>query len=129
MLRSRQGRPSNECDAADTLLKSSDFPSFPLKGIAIGNGWIDPKTQYQGYVDFAYEKGLIKQGSKVRDKALESCKSIMADVDLQESETLEQYMQQCQIQLDKYTDPANLPINVDLCGQVMGAVTDPFTQE
>jgi hypothetical protein len=37
-----------------------------LRGIAIGNGWIDPKTQYQGYVDFAYEKGLIKEGSKVR---------------------------------------------------------------
>jgi carboxypeptidase D len=53
----------------------------------------------------------------------------ITDDKIQESETLEQYMQQCQMQLDKYADPANVPINVDLCGQVMGAVTDPFTQE
>lgn len=38
-------------------------------------------------------------------------------------------MQQCQTQLDKYVDPADVPINVDQCGQVMGAVTDPFIQE
>lgn len=37
-----------------------------LKGIAIGNGWIDPKQQYPGYVDFAYEKGLIKKDTPVR---------------------------------------------------------------
>jgi hypothetical protein len=55
---------------ADALLKSQAFPNYPLKGIAIGNGWIDPKTQYQGYVDFAYEKGLIKQGSKVGLKSI-----------------------------------------------------------
>lgn len=51
---------------ADALLDAPAFSGFPLQGIAIGNGWIDPKEQYQGYVDFAYEKGLIKQGSKVR---------------------------------------------------------------
>jgi carboxypeptidase C (cathepsin A) len=58
---------------ADALLKSQAFPNYPLKGIAIGNGWIDPKTQYQGYVDFAYEKGLIKQGSKVGLRHLSHC--------------------------------------------------------
>lgn len=50
---------------ADAIIKSSISPAIPLKGIAIGNGWIDPREQYQGYVDFAYEKGLIKEGTNV----------------------------------------------------------------
>lgn len=36
---------------------------LPLNGVMIGNGWIDPKNQYPAYLPFAYEKGLIKQGS------------------------------------------------------------------
>jgi cathepsin A (carboxypeptidase C) len=30
-----------------------------LKGIAIGNGWVDPYQQYPAYVEFAYENKLI----------------------------------------------------------------------
>jgi len=48
------------------LIKTTSLPDFVLKGIAIGNGWIDPKQQYPGYVDFAYEKGLLKAGTPVR---------------------------------------------------------------
>lgn len=50
---------------ADAILKSSLDPPVALQGLAIGNGWIDPREQYQGYVDFAYEKGLIKAGTVV----------------------------------------------------------------
>ncbi|ELU38368.1 KEX1 protein [Rhizoctonia solani AG-1 IA] len=48
---------------ADALLKTSS-PSSPLRGIAIGNGWIDGRNQYPAYVDFAVDKGLIKRDSK-----------------------------------------------------------------
>lgn len=41
------------------------MPQFVLSGIAIGNGWIDPKEQYPGYLDFAYEKKLLTQGTPV----------------------------------------------------------------
>lgn len=51
--------------SADAILKSDMKPPVSLVGVAIGNGWIDPREQYQGYVDFAYEKGLIKQGTAV----------------------------------------------------------------
>ena len=51
---------------ADALLKTTLLPDFSLKGIAIGNGWIDPKRQYRGYLEFGYEKGLIKPGTAVR---------------------------------------------------------------
>ena len=55
---------------ADAILNAPQLPNFPLKGIAIGNGWIDPREQYPGYVDFAYEHGLVTAGSKVRPRFL-----------------------------------------------------------
>jgi len=30
-----------------------------FKGIAIGNGWVDPYMQYPEYADFAYENDLV----------------------------------------------------------------------
>ncbi|CAE6516339.1 unnamed protein product [Rhizoctonia solani] len=60
---------------ADALLKTSS-PSAPLRGIAIGNGWIDGRNQYPAYVDFAVDKGLIKRDSKEFvnvQKALDRC--------------------------------------------------------
>lgn len=50
---------------ADAILKTNKLPHVNLKGIVMGNGWIDPQTQYKGYADFAYEKGLIKKGTPV----------------------------------------------------------------
>lgn len=36
---------------------------YNLKGIMIGNGWIDPKNQYPAYLPFAYANGIIESGS------------------------------------------------------------------
>ncbi|AAW43480.1 KEX1 protein precursor, putative [Cryptococcus deneoformans JEC21] len=95
---------------ADALIKSIELPNFPLKGIAIGNGWIDPKEQYPGYVEFAYEKGLIVSGTP-------------------EAEEMESALKRCQEEMDKYSDPFTTPVNINNCGQVMDSVTRPFTQE
>ena len=51
--------------SASAIINSTSTNEINLKGIAIGNGWIDPKQQYPGYVDFAYEKGLIKKDTPV----------------------------------------------------------------
>ena len=41
------------------------FQEVPLTGIAIGNGWIDARTQYPAYIEFALKVGLFKEGSEV----------------------------------------------------------------
>ncbi|KAI5855013.1 alpha/beta-hydrolase [Durotheca rogersii] len=35
-----------------------------LKGLLIGNGWIAPTEQYEAYLSFAYDKGLVAKGSQ-----------------------------------------------------------------
>jgi len=58
---------------ADAILNTKLLRNkVPLKGIAIGNGWIDPREQYPAYGDFAYEKGFIKPGTKVSN-VFDSC--------------------------------------------------------
>lgn len=41
-----------------------------MKGLLIGNGWIDPPTQYAAYHEFAVNAGVIKKGSDVDAKVL-----------------------------------------------------------
>lgn len=37
----------------------------PLKGIAIGNGWIDSKRQYPAYIDYAVKMGRMEENDAV----------------------------------------------------------------
>jgi len=39
-----------------------------LMGLLIGNGWISPPEQYEAYLQFALEKGLVKKGSDIANK-------------------------------------------------------------
>jgi carboxypeptidase D len=36
-----------------------------LKGMLIGNGWISPVEQYQSYLPYAYQAGLVSRGSDI----------------------------------------------------------------
>ena len=44
---------------ADTILDSN--LNLPLKGIAIGNGWIDAYTQYPSYLEYAVKHGILSE--------------------------------------------------------------------
>jgi len=39
--------------------KRKEGQHINLKGLAIGNGWVDPLRQYPGYPNYAYSNGLI----------------------------------------------------------------------
>lgn len=119
-------------DAADAILKSDFSPPIALQGIAIGNGWIDPREQYQGYVDFAYEKGMIKEGTEVSRfmrQCIESWLTRDCVWSIQEAKVVEKAMFECQNEVDKYANKTEIPINLANCGDVMGSVTAPFTYE
>ncbi|KAG2013266.1 KEX1 protein [Coprinopsis cinerea AmutBmut pab1-1] len=47
---------------ADAILESS--LQIPLRGIAIGNGWMDARRQYLSYLDYSLKMGLIKDNSE-----------------------------------------------------------------
>jgi len=44
--------------AYEFVTKGSDIKGN-FKGIAIGNGWVDPKVQYPQYAEFAHENKLV----------------------------------------------------------------------
>ena len=44
---------------AITYWLSNNAPHVDLKGMAIGNGWVDPQIQYEGYGIFGYNNHLI----------------------------------------------------------------------
>ncbi|KAF8204768.1 pheromone-processing carboxypeptidase KEX1 [Pholiota molesta] len=46
---------------ADAILNST--LNIPLRGAAIGNGWIDPKVQYPAYLDYVTKTGLFEENS------------------------------------------------------------------
>ena len=50
-------------NTADAIL-NSDL-GIPLRGAAIGNGWIDSRTQYPSYLDYAVKHGLVEENSEV----------------------------------------------------------------
>jgi carboxypeptidase D len=110
---------------ASAIINSTSTNQINLKGIAIGNGWIDPKEQYPGYVDFAYEKGLIKKDTPVC--LPKQC--IEQYADRQEAAAMEASLARCMTEVEKYTDPFSTPTNINNCGGVMDSVSAPFTQE
>ncbi|KYK60392.1 Peptidase S10, serine carboxypeptidase [Drechmeria coniospora] len=44
--------------------KKNRGKEWKLKGLLIGNGWLSPNDQYDTYLKFAFEKGLLKKGSE-----------------------------------------------------------------
>ena len=49
------------------IVQSNSIYAKNLKGIAIGNGWVDPYIQYKAYAQYMYKQGFIN--STIRDVA------------------------------------------------------------
>lgn len=77
----------------------------------IGNGWIDPWSQYPAYLDFALQAGVIKEGSEAEAqvrKEVEMCVSRM--------------------RVDGGRGGLKLPVHVGYCERILGAITDSTIQ-
>ncbi|KAI9467108.1 alpha/beta-hydrolase [Lactarius psammicola] len=66
---------------SDAVLKSD--LGIPLRGSAIGNGWIDARRQYPAYLDYAVKHGLVELGSAQYDrgkKATDECVALLKEI-------------------------------------------------
>ncbi|KAJ7886693.1 Alpha/Beta hydrolase protein [Mycena leptocephala] len=63
---------------ADAIL-NSDI-GIHLRGVAIGNGWIDARRQYASYIDFAVKVGILEENSDAWKTARTRTDECMADI-------------------------------------------------
>ncbi|KAJ7098658.1 Alpha/Beta hydrolase protein [Mycena belliarum] len=52
----------------------------PLRGVAIGNGWIDARHQYPSYIDYAVKMGILEENSQAWKRAKTRTDECMADI-------------------------------------------------
>jgi len=61
--------------------KNKEGLHINLKGLAIGNGWVDPYQQYPAYADFAYNNGIISRPEWLADQvAMKACQVLIQAV-------------------------------------------------
>ena len=87
----------------NTKARAEGKRTWNVKGLLIGNGWIAPSEQYQSYLPFAYDEGLIQGGTPGAEK-----------VESQHSQCLKVLSQ---------TGP-NENIDVSSCEAVLSAILD-----
>lgn len=64
--------------AGQYIVESNSAYAKNLKGIAIGNGWVDPYIQYKAYAEFAFKNGLINTTVKaIADTMYAGCKALL----------------------------------------------------
>jgi carboxypeptidase D len=83
-----------------------------LRGAAIGNGWMDARHQYPGYLDYAAKHGLLEVDSNVGCLTL-TCKLVCRDGQLvpQAYKEIKTATEECTEQfnnVDSY-EPINIP--------------------
>lgn len=98
---------SSACVAANAILKKTSFKST-LRGLLIGNGWIDPVSQYMAYHDFAFQAGLISRSSSAASNVLAA-------------------VTECNQTINNI-GPDQVPIHIPACEGILSAITDSTVQ-
>ena len=75
----------------------------PLKGILLGNPWIDPYSQYPAYVEFAYDSKLLTPKTPAADR-------------------VEAVLAQCKKEMDRI-GREKFPINHGTCEGILSSIT------
>ncbi|KAI0201909.1 Alpha/Beta hydrolase protein [Astrocystis sublimbata] len=64
--------------------KTEQSKRWNLQGLMIGNGWIAPNEQYEAYLTYSYEKGIVQKGTALGVKLegmLRDCRTKLALTD------------------------------------------------
>ncbi|SCV68627.1 BQ2448_748 [Microbotryum intermedium] len=77
----------------------------PLKGVLIGNGWIDPYSQYPAYLDFALQSGVIKKGSAAET-------------------AVRQAVKECMTALESHGGKLKVKVHTGACESILQSITD-----
>ncbi|GAA5958162.1 hypothetical protein JCM21900_002928 [Sporobolomyces salmonicolor] len=93
---------------ASAFLSSRLPVASHLKGLLIGNGWIDPWNQYPAYLDFALQAGVIKAGSDAEARVR---KEVARCIENQEK-----------------WGKQNVKIHNGVCEGILGSITDSTVQ-
>ncbi|GAA5861536.1 hypothetical protein JCM1840_005403 [Sporobolomyces johnsonii] len=93
---------------ASAFLSSRLPVASRLKGLLIGNGWIDPWNQYPAYLDFALQAGVIKAGSDAEARVKKEVARCL--------ENQEKFGKQ------------NVKIHNGVCEGILGSITDSTVQ-
>ena len=104
---------------ADGILRSS--LNIPLRGVAIGNGWIDGRNQYPSYLEYAATHGIIAVESQVHMNSLLLRPGIWQQNTWKRYRDIKQATDQC---LTHFHDIASEPINIDECEKIIPSIID-----
>jgi carboxypeptidase D len=92
-----------------------------LKGIAIGNGWIDARRQYPAYLEYGLKHGLVEDGSDVR-KIFVPIHVVMLIPCPQHYKRAKSETDGCIARLNRITDKE--PVKDTECEDIMGTVAE-----
>ena len=92
-----------------------------LKGLAIGNGWIDARRQYPAYLEYGLKHGLVETGSDVR-QTIVLIPTLTPMHYLQHYKKAKSETDACIDRLNKITDKE--PLKESTCENIMGIVAE-----
>ena len=98
------------------LIRSKTVASNQLKGVGIGNGWVDPYIQYKAYAQYAYKNKLINETTlKIADGLYDACKILIDThiwpVAFYECQIIELFvLESCEIHIGRSINPYDIRI-------------------
>ncbi|OBZ70493.1 Pheromone-processing carboxypeptidase KEX1 [Grifola frondosa] len=105
---------------ADALLSSN--LNVPLRGAAIGNGWIDARRQYPSYLDYAVKHGLVEENSEVTPFTMYNSiiRMLIPFLPTKDWKRGKEFTDTCMQEMARYSETE--PVKVDVCESLMGEV-------
>ncbi|KAF8592582.1 alpha/beta-hydrolase [Ramaria rubella] len=92
---------------ANAILNSN--LNIPLRGAAIGNGWMDGRTQYPAFLPFSLKMGLFVEGSQAHQRAVDATNRCMKYIN------------------DTYGPAGPVPASIPTCERILSGIVASST--